>query len=282
MKTLFKNAIVVTLNEKNDILNGYDVLVEDNIIAKIAKNINCENAKIVNCENKVLMPGFINAHSHSPMSLFRGLGENTTFKNWWYEVMRPLEQKASKQDFYYGAVLSYLEMIKNGITTSCDVYMHIEELCKAMSHCKMRGLVGIGGITGTEVLSEKYLENQVLAIKKINPQITPVLYAHSVYSCNEDIFEELISFAKKHNYLLTTHCSETLTEVGDCVSKYDQTPVELLENYGFFDNKCLLAHCVHCDKQDIEILQNYDVSVVSCPSSNLILGSGIAPIYSFT
>ena len=281
MKTLFKNAIVVTLNEKNDILNGYDVLVEDNIIAKIAKNINCENAKIVNCENKVLMPGFINAHSHSPMSLFRGLGENTTFKNWWYEVMRPLEQKASKQDFYYGAVLSYLEMIKNGITTSCDVYMHIEELCKAMSHCKMRGLVGIGGITGTEVLSEKYLENQVLAIKKINPQITPVLYAHSVYSCNEDIFEELISFAKKHNYLLTTHCSETLTEVGDCVSKYDQTPVELLENYGFFDNKCLLAHCVHCDKQDIEILQNYDVSVVSCPSSNLILGSGIAPIYSF-
>ncbi len=281
MKTLFKNATVLTLNDKNMILLNTDVLVEGNTIKEVKKSIKCQADNVIDCTGKLLMPGFVNAHSHSPMTLYRGLGENTDFTNWWYDVMRPLEAKHKAGDYYTGALLAYLEMLKNGITTSCDCYMEQVEVAKAMADAGIRGVVAVGGITGKEVLDESVLDKQILAIKNSNPNATPILYAHSVYSCNEDIFTALVKYAKKHNLILTTHCSETLTEVGDCANKYDLTPVELLESYGFFDTKCLLAHCVHCDKEDVEILKNYDVSVVSCPSSNLVLGSGIAPIYSY-
>jgi 5-methylthioadenosine/S-adenosylhomocysteine deaminase len=104
---------------------------------------------------------------------------------------------------------------------------------------------------------------------------------HSVYSCDESQYGEINKYAIKHNLVKSTHISETLSEVGIIDSKYQMTPIGLLESYGFFDSPCVLAHCVHCDKDDIEIMKNYEISVASNPSSNLILGSGIAPLYSF-
>ena len=228
----------------------------------------------------IIMPGLINTHCHLAMTLFRGYGENSNFRNWWVDYMRPLEAKLEKDDCYYGATLGIMELLKNGVTTVADFYLNYEETAKAVVDTGIRANIGVGAITGQEVLSQEYLSEEIKKIS-ISPLIKPILYAHSLYSCDESQFAELNKFAKTHNLVKSTHVSETLFEVGNIYNKSGLTPIALLENFGFFDSPCLLAHCVHCDKDDIEIMKNYDITVATNPSSNLILGSGIAPLYSF-
>lgn len=281
MKTLFKDAIIITMNDKNSIIKG-DVFVDGNTIKEVGKVNEKKFDRVIDCKGKALMPGFVNTHCHLAMSLFRGIGENTNFNNWWHDNMRPLEEKCTDDDFYNGAKLSLLECIQNGITSVVDLYMANEMTAKAMKEMGVRGWIGVGAITGQEVLDEKYIDNEISKIRNINSDVKPILYAHSIYSCDESQYGELVKYSKIHNIPITTHMSETLKEVGDCYTRYQMTPAELLESYGVFDRPTLLAHCVHCDKEDVEILKNYNINIASCPSSNLIIGSGIAPIYSFT
>ena len=96
-----------------------------------------------------------------------------------------------------------------------------------------------------------------------------MLYAHSLYSCDESQFAELNNYAKDNNLIKSTHVSETLKEVGDIYSKYDMTPVALLESYGFFDTPCVLAHCVHCDKDDIDIMSKMYNMGVQCITTDI-------------
>lgn len=279
MKKIIKNAIVVTLDKDDRIIKNGQVEIEDNIITYVGPNREM-SGEIIDAEGNIIMPGLINTHCHLAMTLFRGYGENSNFRNWWVDYMRPLEAKLEKNDCYYGASLGILELLKNGVTTVADFYLNYEETAKAVADTGIRANIGIGAITGQEVLSQDYLSEEIKKIS-ISPLIKPILYAHSLYSCDESQFAELNKFAKTHNLVKSTHVSETLFEVGNIYNKSGLTPIALLENYGFFDSPCLLAHCVHCDKDDIEIMKNYDITVATNPSSNLILGSGIAPLYSF-
>ena len=281
MKKIITNAKIVTMNSKNEIIRDGQLEIEDNIITYVGPIRELEDgAEVIDANGNIIMPGFVNTHCHLAMTLFRGYGENSNFKNWWVDYMRPLEEKLEIGDCYYGATLGMLELIKNGVTTVADFYMHPEETVKACIDTGIRANIGIGAITGKEILSQESLLDEMNAISK-SPLIKPILYAHSLYSCDESQFNELNKFAVEHNLIKSTHASETLTEVGIIDNKYNMTPIALLESYGFLDSPTILAHCVHCDKDDIEILANYDVTVATNPSSNLILGSGIAPLYSY-
>ncbi len=279
MKTIIKNAIIVTLNADNKIIRNGQVEIEDNKIIYVGDNREC-SGEVIDARGNIIMPGLINTHCHLAMTLFRGYGENTNFKNWWMDYMRPLEEKIEENDCYYGATLGILELLKNGVTTVADFYMNNEETAKAVMDTGIRACIGVGAITGKEVLDEKYLDREIENIS-ISPLIRPILYAHSLYTCDEGQFLELNKYASKHGIIKSTHVSETLLEVGTIYNKYNKTPIALLESYGFFDTPSLLAHCVHCDQEDIEIMKNYDITVATNPSSNLILGSGIAPLYSY-
>ena len=280
MKTLIKGAHIVTCDNKNTTLVG-DVLIEDNLI-KFVGNYKGAYDKIIDGSGKILMPGFVNTHSHATMSLFRNLGENTTFENWWYDVMRPLEEKLTPKDYELGVTLAILEMYRNGITSFTDMYMHGDITAKLSAKYGARCHVCIGAITGKEILDEAELDRQRDLVLKANPNAKIVPCAHAIYSCDESQIAEVARYARLHKLPLTIHCSETMVEVGECYTKYGLTPIGYLESLGFFDGtKCVLAHCVHADKDDVEILKKYDVSIASNPSSNLILGSGVAPIYSF-
>lgn len=279
MKIVIKNAIIVTMNQNNDIINNGQVEIDNNTITYVGNNREVKG-EIIDAQGNIIMPGFVNTHCHLAMTLFRGYGENSNFKNWWLDYMRPLEEKLEVGDCYYGATLGILELIKNGVTTVADFYLHYDETARAVVDTGIRANIGIGAITGREVLSEDFLNNELNKISLCH-RIKPILYAHSLYSCDESQFLELNKFAQKYNLIKSTHASETLMEVGTIYNKYNKTPIALLESYGFFDSPCILAHCVHCDKEDIEIMQQYDITVATNPSSNLILGSGIAPLYSF-
>lgn len=279
MKKIITNAIIVTMDQDNQIIKNGQVEIEDNIITYVG-SIRESNGDIINAKGNIIMPGFINTHCHLAMTLFRGYAENSNFNNWWNDYMRPLEDKLEIDDCYYGATLGMLELIKNGVTTVADFYLHPEETAKACIDTGMRTNIAIGAITGKEVLSQEGLEEQADSLS-ISPLIKLILYAHSVYSCDESQFNELNKFAVTHNLIKSTHASETLTEVGIIDNKYKMTPIALLESYGFFDTPAILAHCVHCDRDDIEIMAKYNITVATNPSSNLILGSGIAPLYSY-
>lgn len=279
MKKVIKNAIIVTINKDNEVIRNGQIEIEDNKISYVG-SIRESDGDVIDAKGNIVMPGFVNTHCHLAMTLFRGYAENSNFNNWWFDYMRPLEDKLEVDDCYYGAMLGILELIKNGVTTVADFYINPRETAKAVIDTGIRTNIAVGAITGREIISEEFLDKEVEDIS-VSEVIKPILYAHSLYSCDESQFAELNKYAIKHNLIKSTHASETLKEVGDIASKHDMTPIELLESYGFFDSPSILAHCVHCDKNDIEIMSNYDISVATNPSSNLILGSGIAPLYSF-
>lgn len=279
MKTIIKNAIIVTLNRGNEVIRNGQVEIDGNRITYVGSEREAVG-EIIDAKGNIIMPGFVNTHCHLAMTLFRGYGENKSFDNWWRDVMRPLEERLEGEDCYYGASLGILELIKNGVTTVADFYINPSDTAKAVLDTGIRASIGVGAITGNEVISEESLDKDVADIS-LSPRIKPILYAHSLYSCDESQFNELNKYAIKHDILKSTHISETLDEVGKIANKYGMSPIETLESFGFFDTPSLLAHCVHTDKDDIEIMKNYDISVATCPSSNLILGSGIAPLYSF-
>lgn len=279
MKTIIKNAIIVTMNKSNEIIRNGQVEIDGNRISYVGGTREVEG-RVIDAKGNIVMPGFVNTHCHLAMTLFRGYGENTSFDNWWRDVMRPLEDRLENDDCYYGATLGILELIKNGVTTVADFYINPSETAKAVLDTGIRASIGVGAITGKEIVSEESLDKDISSIT-LSSRIKPILYAHSLYSCDESQFNELNKYAIKHDILKSTHISETLKEVGEIANKYGMSPIETLESFGFFDSPSLLAHCVHIDKDDIEIMKNYDISVATCPSSNLILGSGIAPLYSF-
>lgn len=279
MKKIIKNAIVVTMNKNNDIIRNGQVEIEDNKITYVGP-IREMTGDVIDANGNIIMPGFVNTHCHLAMTLFRGYGENSNFNNWWMDYMRPLEDRLEKDDCYYGATLGILELLKNGVTTVADFYLNYDETARAVVDTGIRANIAVGAITGREVLSEEFLLGEIKKIT-VSDLIKPILYAHSVYTCDESQFGELNRFASKYNLIKSTHASETLKEVGTIYNKYNMTPIALLESYGFFDSPSVLAHCVHCDRDDIDIMRNYDITVATNPSSNLILGSGIAPLYSY-
>lgn len=278
----FINATIITMNENNEIIEGGEIIVENNLIKYVGKpgsNIKCD--KIIDVKDKILMPGFINTHCHSAMSLMRGVGTNTVFSDWWQDYMLPIEKNLTASDIYNGTLLSAYEMIKAGITSVVDLFIDSEASTKALTDANIRAWVNIGDKFTEEVDLQK-LNLQYQNMKDNSSLITPITYAHALYSRNSEIFTQFIDFAIENNLVFTTHASETLDEVGKSHTLTGLTPIAMLEKLGAYDVKCILAHCVHLDKDDINLLKEYkNVSISTNASSNLYLGSGIAPIYSY-
>ena len=314
MRIKFINATIVTVRVLLSTMPKFDefeiyengmLVVEDNIItyagkqgdysiekhgpfiedgkavSKIIKYLeDSDFDKIIDCQGNILMPGLINTHCHAAMSFLRGRAEGSDFNTWWYEQVRPIEQTMTDADYYKGVKIAAQEMMQNGITTFFDVYMNYEQTIKAVSELGMRVGIGFGVISDTDTTTMEKLEKELNFLKSQN-NVYPLIYTHSVYSCDEHQFGTLIQFAKKHNLVFCTHASETLKEVGECHNKYGVTPIGLLEKYGVFDVRCVLAHLVHCDIDDAEIMGRHDVTCSHNPSSNLKLACGIAPITTY-
>lgn len=280
MKILFKNAKILQLDKNNDFILG-NVEVEGDTITNVGKfNLQNHYDKIIDCNNNILMPGFVDTHCHTPMTILRGLKDDANLNTWLFDFMIPAEQKLTPQDIYWGEMLGIAESVRAGITTLEEGYFFNEEIYKAISKSGIRARIGFGPTTRDVGMSNlEYLENQANIIKE-TPLIKKVCFVHSIYTTEENIISECVDFTAKHNIPRSIHLSETLKEVGDCTIKNNnKTPPKYLEDLGYFDKSCLCYHCVHMDKDDLQILADYDVSVSTCPSSNIKLASGIAPIF---
>jgi 5-methylthioadenosine/S-adenosylhomocysteine deaminase len=227
----------------------------------------------------LLMPGLVNAHCHTPMTLVRGAGDGLPLGRWLTEAMWPREGKMNEEDAYWGMTLGTAEMFRAGVTSSCEMYIFEEALVEAVNLSGAR-LVMTPGVFKSSY-SELRLQNFTDFYNRYHDpegKITVGIGPHSAYDLGIPACVELAEFARSHDMLFHVHLAETREESSQLESQYGKSIVEILSENGILEGRVLAAHCVWVNDNDISLLADSNVSVAHCPVSNMKLGSGIAPI----
>lgn len=276
MNILIENVKILTMADGEVIKNG-NIYIENEKIKKITSDkIDFSYDKKIDGKNYLAMPGFVNAHTHVGMSLFRNFSDDVELMTWLNEKIWPLEDKLIEQDVYWASLLSHTEMIMTGTTSFADMYYFEDQTIKALEKSKMRAQIS-RGLTLEDKDCTKIKENIELFKKYENSQdgrINIAFGPHAVYTTDKNYLKEINKYAKKYKMPIHIHLSETKTENTDCMKRFNQSPTEVFEECGIFENKTIAAHGVYLSDKDLDILSKYDVSVVHNPSSNLKLSSG--------
>lgn len=276
MNILIENVKILTMADGEVIKNG-NIYIENEKIKKITSDkIDFSYDKKIDGKNYLAMPGFVNAHTHVGMSLFRNFSDDVELMTWLNEKIWPLEDKLIEEDVYWASLLSHAEMIMTGTTSFADMYYFEDQTIKALEKSKMRAQIS-RGLTLEDKNYKKIEENIDLFKKYENSQdgrINIAFGPHAVYTTDKNYLKEINKYAKKYKMPIHIHLSETKTENTDCMKRFNQSPTEVFEECGIFENKTIAAHGVYLSDKDLDILSKYDVSVVHNPSSNLKLSSG--------
>ena len=282
---LIKNALLVTMDEKMpDYFHG-DLLVVDDRLARISENpamIEPTGSETVIDGSKLLvMPGLINTHGHTAMTLFRSYADDLPLKEWLEEKIWPIEEYLSAEDVYWGTKLAICEMLKGGTTTFTDMYFFMDKVAEAAAESGIRaflsrGMIGFGDSAAKGLKeSEEFIYSWHGAEGgRINVTLGP----HALYTCPPGYLEKVIALADKTKRSLQIHLSETKLEVEESYEKYGKSPIEQVAELGLFKSRVTAAHCVHVSEGDLDVLAENKVGVAHNPGSNLKLGSGVAPV----
>ncbi len=280
------NGLIVTCNDDFEIIEFGRILVKDGNIAVIDSNTsNIKTAKEIDAKGCIVMPGLINAHTHLPMSMFRGLADDLPLMEWLNEHIFPAESKFIDPAFVQiGTRLSIAETLLSGTTTICDGYFLEEYIAQAVNETGIRAVLAQGVIDfpapGVPDPA-KNIEHALDYIHKIQnkyPLITPSIFCHSPASCSEKAFINAKEAASSLGLILQTHFSETKSEFMQIKEETGKRPAEYLDSIGVLDEKTLLVHSVWLEDKEISIVKESGCSIVHNPESNMKLGSGIAPV----
>ena len=283
MNTAIKNIRTLMYEEGKYLIKETDVYIKDDIIAGI--DILPQNYKadrIIEGKNKLLMPGLINAHNHSYMTVFRNYADDLPFDDWLFGKILPLEEKLKSEECYWGSMLGIMEMIRTGTTTFADMYIFINETARAVEETGIRavlsrGLVGCGCDDAGGLRRIKEAKNEIKNWSSCD-RISFMLAPHAPYTCDDKYMKLVVQEAKDLGVGLNIHLSESRNEVCSINERYGCNPVEFLKKTGVFDIHTLAAHCVHLTDEDLYILAENNVHVVTNPVSNMKLGNGFAPV----
>lgn len=279
MNILIKNARVLS---GGNIISG-NICIMDKLIVSVGdvpENFVAE--KTIDASEMLAIPGLVNCHAHTYMSLFRNLADDLTFEDWLFGSIMPREDSLSADDAYWGSMLSCCEMLKSGTTCFMDMHMFPNMSARAADMLGMRAVM-TRGLTGSDRNDEgglRRLNEHISEMEefKNNSRITFKMGPHAIYTCGQDYLEFLIEKAHELGQEFHIHLSETENEVESCIKERGISPVEYLDSLGFFDIKTAAAHCVHLSEKDMDILAARNVSVIHNPKSNLKLANGIAPV----
>lgn len=282
MKILLKN-IKRIYSPQSDLSDYKHIVIKDKIIDSIIKKIPGDISKfdkVIDCKNMVILPGLINNHTHSSMSLLRGYADDYNLQKWLNDKIWPAEAKLTDQDIYWGAMLAVIEMIKTGTTTFTDMYFQMDKVAEVVKRTGIRAMLSEGlieendGIDGLNDALGFALKWQKGAEGRIRTCLGP----HSAYTCSENYLKMIRDRAVSNDLMINIHISETEDETKIMKDKYGLTTVELLDEVGLLEAEVVAAHCVHVTDSDLNILKKNDVKVVYNPKSNMKLSSGVAPI----
>mgnify|MGYP004611911505 CR=1 FL=1 len=280
MITLIKNATVITMDDTRDEqYEKLDIVIADDTIKELTNEYKGEYDKLIDATDKVVMPGLINCHTHLGMSVFRATNDSLTLEKWLQEKIWPIEDKLTDDDIYYTTMLSCIEMIKSGTTTSNDMYYNCNGSLKAIKECQVRSLFSrclMDSDGGGDKRIEEFLKlyNENVSQDLITFSVAP----HAIYTCSYEYLKRCANLAKELKLPIHIHFCENLDEVNNIKNKYHKSPLALLKELGYLENKLILAHATYISDLELEELKNRDVSFVHNPISNLNLGCGIADI----
>ncbi len=278
-----KNVLVLVESEdKGFKLQRTDIFIKDGKIASLGKAPEDFFAeKIIDGTRKLAMPGLVNAHTHSYMTVFRNCADDRSFEDWLFKYIMPLEDKLVPEDAYWGSLLAMIEMIKTGTTCFTDMHMHINQVPKAAVETGIRAVItrGLAGETladgGQRRLDEAFSE---INNWKGEENISFMLAPHAPYSCGKEYLKVIAQMAKENDLGINIHLSESLFEVESAKENFGMTPIEYVDSLGLFENRTVAAHCVNLSENDFNILKEKNVSVATNPASNMKLGNGFAPV----
>jgi len=259
-----------------------DSIVEVGAAAEIAGKYSARNQ--INQPNAMLAPGLINTHTHAAMSLFRGVANDLKLQDWLEKFIFPAEAKNVDREFVrWGTRLGLLEMALSGTTTFADMYYFEETVAEETRRAGMRGMLGqtvIGfpapdyktpdaALAGAETFLKAYADD---------PLIIPAIAPHAIYTTSDDTLQAARTLADRYGKPLIIHLSETKTEFDEAVQKRKKTPTAALNDLGVLQGWTLAAHAVWLDPADFGLLRAAGTGIAHCPSSNMMLASGIAPV----
>src|SRR6266849_721645 len=279
---------VVTMDGARAIYNDGAVVVKGDAIVAVGPRSELEAryaaAQTIDATGKLVLPGFINGHTHVPMTLFRGIHDDVTLNDWLYKYIFPAEAKNVNEEFVrWGTRLAAAEQIRGGVTTFADMYYFEDAIAEETKTAGMRGVLGETILdfpapdnkNNAAMLeyTEKFLKRwQGDAL--IHAAVAP----HSIYTCSKKTIQDAAVLARKYSAPILIHVAEMKKELDDSRAQNGTTPVQYLDKLGILGPDVLAAHCIFVDETDRKILAQRQVGCVHNPSSNMMLASGVAPV----
>ncbi len=285
---LLTNAIVLTMDENLSLFEPGAVAVQGDSILAVGSEDEMKAAysatETVDCKNKVLMPGLVNAHTHVPMTLLRGLADDLRLDVWLQGYMMPVEREFVSPDFVrLGTQIACVELIRTGVTCFADMYYFEEEVARATADAGLRAVCS-QTVMKYPAPDARFYEESLAATREFierwkgHPLIVPSVAPHAPYTVTEEILKASVQLAVEFDVPLHTHLAETAVELENVRNEHGMPVIPYVKKQNLFDAKVLAAHCVHIDDGEIHTLMHHHAGVAHNPSSNLKLASGFAPV----
>jgi 5-methylthioadenosine/S-adenosylhomocysteine deaminase len=289
---LVTNGTIVTMDADRRIIeNGVVAVRGDSIVfvgtqsellARAMKGVTARQT--IDAKGKLVLPGFINGHTHVPMTLFRGLHDDVTLDEWLRKYIFPAEAKNVTEEFVrWGTRLAAAELIRGGVTTFADMYYFEDAVAEETKAAGMRGVLGETFIdfpapdNKTNAAALEYTE-KFLKRWQGDPLIHAAPAPHSIYTCSQKTLQDAAVLARKYNAPILIHVAEMKKELDDSRAQNGTTPVQYLDKIGILGPDVVAAHCIFVDEADRKILAQRKVGCVHNPSSNMMLASGVSPV----
>ncbi|HSZ03033.1 MAG TPA: amidohydrolase [Terriglobales bacterium] len=279
---------VVTMDGPRTIYDDGAVVVNADTIVAVGPRRELEakfvGTQTIDARGKLVLPGFINGHTHVPMTLFRGLHDDVTLNDWLYKYIFPAEKKNVDEQFVrWGTRLAAAEQIRGGVTTFADMYYFEDAVAEETKAAGMRGVLGETFIdfpapdNKSEVEMLAYTE-KFLRKWQGDPLIHAAVAPHSIYTCSQKTLQDAAALARKYHAPILIHTAEMKKEWDDSQKLNGMSPVQYLDKIGVLGSDVVSAHCIYVDEADRKTLAQRQVGCVHNPSSNMMLASGVAPV----
>ena len=288
MDILIYNGVLVTMDDDLTVVEDGAVRIRDNEILSCGTMddvAGTEAGTLIDARGGIIMPGLVNGHTHTPMSMFRGLADDLPLDKWLNEHIFPAEaSQVNPGSVSKWTAHSCREMLLAGITTCCDGYFHEIYAARAMVDTGIRAVAGQGVIDfpapgvadpGQNIASAVAYVNEA---KKLSSRLMPSIFCHSPYTCSGETLKAAKAAARDAGVLFQVHVSETRGEPEMIPGLNGRSVVAYLDDLGILDASTLLVHCVWVDEADMKIIGKRGCGVIHCPESNMKLASGIAPV----
>lgn len=276
------------LDAQNTAINNSALAVDGGNIIAFGKTEELNNVfkakKVIDARNSLVLPGFVNCHTHAAMTCFRGIADDLELMDWLNNYIFPAEAKNVNRELaYWGTMLACAEMIKSGTTTFCDMYIFEDETARAAKDAGMRCLVGEvlfdfpspnvkspeEGINYTRMLIEKW---------RNDPLVNILVEPHALYTCSPSLLEASLKLASDYNVPLGIHLLENKAEKEQLQKRFGKGAVSFLKDMNYLNEKFIAFHCVCLDENDRILFAESGCKVSHNPASNMKLASGIAPV----